>query len=215
VRHESSTVVALVGEVSGSLLAQLAGFANVSVARAPAIQDNGSASEASAERREGWERGADAMREAARRRSTYVIVSDDPLAEVAAQWRAMWQATSATGSAGFEAAAAKALTAWFDKRFELPDYYLVMVPALRDEPGPDLYLGPLHARRPHRVAVAGIADGPAQAPAMLEALRSLAHGPWWPPLDELLDTARRFYAGGLVVPGTGRPAARSPDRQQA
>jgi len=30
------------------------------------------------------------------------------------------------------------------------------------------------------------------------ALRSLEHGPWWPPLDELIDAARRFYAGGLA-----------------
>jgi hypothetical protein len=26
----------------------------------------------------------------------------------------------------------------------------------------------------------------------------LPHGPWWPPLDELIDGARRFYAGGLA-----------------
>jgi hypothetical protein len=31
-----------------------------------------------------------------------------------------------------------------------------------------------------------------------QALRSLPHGPWWPPLDELIDTARRFFAGGLA-----------------
>ena len=33
---------------------------------------------------------------------------------------------------------------------------------------------------------------------LLDALRSLEHGPWWPPLDELIDGARRFYAGGLT-----------------
>jgi hypothetical protein len=26
----------------------------------------------------------------------------------------------------------------------------------------------------------------------------LEHGPWWPPLDELIDIARHFYAGGLT-----------------
>jgi hypothetical protein len=26
----------------------------------------------------------------------------------------------------------------------------------------------------------------------------LEHGPWWPPLDELIGVARRFYAGGLA-----------------
>ena len=77
--------------------------------------------------RPGWEAGALAMREAARRRSTYVIVPDDPLAEVAAAWRAMWDVAGGPGAAaGFEERAAEALAAWRDKRFELPDYYLVM-----------------------------------------------------------------------------------------
>jgi hypothetical protein len=53
--------------------------------------------------------------------------------------------------------------------------------------------------RPRRVAVAGTADRPAaQAARVLDTLRSLEHGPWWPPLDEVLDAARRFYAGGLA-----------------
>jgi hypothetical protein len=38
---------------------------------------------------------------------------------------------------------------------------------------------------------------------VLDALGRLGHGPWWPPLDELIDTARRFFAGGL----TGAPAS--------
>jgi hypothetical protein len=33
---------------------------------------------------------------------------------------------------------------------------------------------------------------------VLDTLRSLEHGPWWPPLGELIDAARRFYAGGLA-----------------
>ena len=32
---------------------------------------------------------------------------------------------------------------------------------------------------------------------VLQALRTLRHGPWWPPLDELLDGARHFFAGSL------------------
>jgi len=64
--------------------------------------------------------------------------------------------------------------------------------------GPDLYLGPLRAARPRRVAVAGISDSPGQSASLLDTLRSLEHGPWWPPLDELIDAARRFYAGGLA-----------------
>jgi hypothetical protein len=33
---------------------------------------------------------------------------------------------------------------------------------------------------------------------VLDTLRSLPHGPWWPPLDELIDSIRNFYAGGLT-----------------
>jgi hypothetical protein len=126
-------------------------------------------------------------------------VAADPLADVAAHWRAMWEVSGgAAGPAGFESAAVDALAAWRDKQFELPDYYLMVPPPGPRGTGPDLYLGPLRAVRPRRVAVAGIADGAAQVARIVDTLRSLAHGPWWPPLDELLDAARRFYAGGLA-----------------
>jgi hypothetical protein len=198
-RRESSTVVAVVGEVGDELLAGLGRSPNVSVARAPAAGADQPAAGEAAAARPGWEAGALAMREAARRSSTYVIVADDPLADVAAEWRAMWEVPGrSAGAAGFEQRAADALAAWRDKRFELPDYYLVVAPARSEVAGPDLYLGPLRAVRPRRVAVAGIADSPGQVARLLDALRSLEHGPWWPPLDELIDAARRFYAGGLA-----------------
>ena len=140
------------------------------------------------------------MKEAARRRATYVIVPDDPLAEVAARWRAMWEEPAGTaGAAGFEQSAADALAAWRASRFELPDYYLVMAPALNGGTGADLYLGPLRAARPRRVAVAGTAGSPGQAAGLLAALRSLEHGPWWPPLDDLVDASRHFYAADLAA----------------
>jgi hypothetical protein len=214
-RRESSTVVAVVGEFGDGLLAGLTQSPNVSVARAP---DDGGGQPpgdgAAAGHRPGWEAGALALREAARRRSTYVIVPDDPLAEVAAAWRAMWELPGGSGRSGgsggsagpggpgaaarFEERAAEALGAWRDKRFELPDYYLVVAPPLQAAAVPDMYLGPLRAVRPRRVAVAGIADSAGQAGQLLDTLRSLEHGPWWPPLDELLDAARHFYAGGLA-----------------
>jgi hypothetical protein len=185
--------------VSEGLLASLSRSPNVSIARAPAAGAGQTGPEGPAAARPGWEMGALALREAARRSSTYVIVPDDPLADVAAAWRAMWDVAGGPGrAAGFERYAADALAAWRGKRFELPDYYLVMATAQPGGTGPDLYLGPLHAARPRRVAVAGIADGPGQAGRLLDALRSLEHGPWWPPLDELIDAARRFYAGGLA-----------------
>jgi hypothetical protein len=211
----------VVGEFGDRLLVGLTQPPNVSVARAPDdTAGRAPADEAMAGHRPGWEAGALALREAARRRSTYVIVPDDPLAEVAAAWRAMWELPGGSGGSGgpgglgehggpgeqggpgaaarFEERAAEALAAWRDKRFELPDYYLVVAPPLQAAAAPDMYLGPMRAVRPRRVAVAGVAESAGQAGQLLGALRSLEHGPWWPPLDELLDAARSFYAGGLA-----------------
>jgi hypothetical protein len=102
-------------------------------------------------------------------------------------------------AAGFEEAAAQTAAAWRRKQFELPDYYVVMAPAEGSSTGPDFYLGPLRAARPRRLVLAAGGDSPAaQGAALLDTLRSLEHGPWWPPLDELIDAARHFYAGGLT-----------------
>jgi hypothetical protein len=195
-RRESSTVIVLVGAVDDLLLAGLGRSSNVSVARAP---EPGPPGGPPAVAHPSWESGALAMRAAARRRSAYVLVPDDPLADVAAAWRAMWEPPGGpAAAAGFEDRAAAALAAWGAKQFELPDYYLVLAPAQPGGTGPDLYLGPLRAARPRRVAVA-VADGPAAGAArLLNTLRSLEAGPWWPPLDELMDGARRFYEGGLA-----------------
>jgi hypothetical protein len=196
-RRESATVVSLTGEITAGLLAALGRSGNVSVARAAPDEQ----AEASSRPLSGWEPGARAMREAARRRSMFVIVPDDPLAGVAAAWSAMWDPAAGPGAPqAFEARAAETLAAWRDKQFELPDYYLVTAPAQRDVASPDLYLGPLHAVRPRRVAVAAVApaDAAAQAVLVLDTMRSLEHGPWWPPLDEMLDAVRHFYAGALA-----------------
>jgi len=208
-RRESSTVVVVTGDVGEDLLAGLARSANVSVARAPAAgtgasADSGSGSDSWSPA--GWQPGAAALREAARRQSTYVIVPEDPLGEVAASWRAMWDGPGgAAAAARFEDQAADALAAWRGQRFELPDYYLVVAPAQADGTGPDLYLGPLRAARPRRVALAQLASGEAETRArLLDALASLEYGPWWPPLDELIGAARRFYAGGLAETQAGR-----------
>jgi hypothetical protein len=206
-RRESSTVVVLVGDVTEGLLAGLSRSANVAIARAPADGTAQAPGRAVAGRetarrepeaaRPSWETGALALREAARRQSTYVIVLNDPLADIAAEWRAMWDGLA--GPAAFEARAAEVLAAWRDKRFELPDYYLVVSGAQPGGTGANMYLGPLRAVRPRRVAVAGMAgDSALQQARLLEALGSLQHGPWWPPLDELLGAARRFNAAGLA-----------------
>src|SRR5260370_22196671 len=111
-RRESSTVVAVVGEVSDGLLAGLGRSGNVSVARAPEAGAGQPAAEEPAAR-PGWEAGALAMREAARRSSTYVIVADDPLADLAAAWQAMWTVPGGPERAArVEQRAAEALAAW-------------------------------------------------------------------------------------------------------
>ena len=181
-RRNASTVVVLAGPVPGEVLAALGRSMNVALIR-PGD--------------EGPTAAAEALQRASRATSPYALVPADPLAAVAASWREMWDVSKQEGPGGFEQEAVKALAAWRAGRFELPDYYLVV-------PGPqpggaDLYLGPLRAMRPRRVAVAGIADGSAsQQASVRDALGSLQHGPWWPPLDEVLDAARRFYAGGLA-----------------
>lgn len=197
-RRESATIVVLAGPVSAELLAALARSPNISVLRGGADPPAQNSADPGPEPRPGWEAGALAMREAARRRSTFVVAADDPLAGVASAWRAMWEpAAGPAGASGFEAQAAQALAAWRGKQFELPDYYLV-VASPEGSTGADLYLGPLRAARPRRVAIATIAESDREAAGLLAALRSLEHGPWWPPLDELLDAARTFYAGGLT-----------------
>jgi len=203
-------VVVLIGETGEGLLAGLAASPNVSVARArgqqpaqrAAAKQDGEAEAA----RAGWEPGALAMREAARRRSTYVIVAEDPLADVAARWQSMWDVPAGQGaSAAFEERAAEALAAWRGRQFELPDYYLVI--AQPQAPAPDLYLGPLRAVRPRRVAVTPVTQDTVEPAQVINTLRSLEHGPWWPPLDELLDAARGFYPAALAESGAGSGAA--------
>src|SRR5215469_17942364 len=111
-RRESSTVIALVGGVSGGLLMGLAESPNVAVVhpppdqashprrpRPPAAVQPAGAGTAPEPPRPGWEHGALAMQEAARRRATYVVVPADPLAGVAAAWRAMWDVAAGPDAA--------------------------------------------------------------------------------------------------------------------
>jgi hypothetical protein len=245
-RRESSTVVALVGEVPGALLAEVARSPNVFLARPPeGVEDS-------------VEAAAQALQHASRGTAPYIVVPADPLAAVARQWRAMWDLSQGPrGAAGFEASAAEVLAAWRAGRFELPDYYLDVVGSQPADAGPDFYLGPLRAARPRRIAVAvavgetittggpattggtsttgrppitggtvtigraattgrtmttgrtittgaamamgdaAATSGSGSALRVLDALRSLPYGPWWPPLDEIIDTARHFFPGAL------------------
>jgi hypothetical protein len=123
------------------------------------------------------------------------VVPADPLAAVAARWEEMWDLSVQPGPAAFEQEAAQALAAWRAGRFELPDYYLAL------QSGQDqlhnFYLGPLRSARPHRVVLVPATEAAQQAAEVLHALGSLRQGPWWPGLDEVIETARRFYPASL------------------
>jgi hypothetical protein len=204
VRRNPATVVVLAGHASEGLLAAIGRSMNVVLVRPEDSAD-------------GLDAATGALRRAAGISSPYVLVAADPLAAVAAEWRAMWEIPREapqktgrpTGSEAFELRAAEALAAWRASQFELPDYYLVLAEAVQAAPGdeqpPDFYLGPLRSVRPHRVAVAAAAEPAEQAAAVLTVLGSLRHGRWWPSLDEIFRTAREFYPGSLSEsPGAGR-----------
>jgi len=227
-RRNPSTVVVLAGRPGEEVLAAVGRSLNVVLVRpepASAAGADGVGIEAEA--------AAGALRRAAGISAAYVLVAADPLAAVAEAWQAMWALTGeAHGSDEFELRAAEAMGEWRAKRFELPDYYLVLAsqsglggagasgapgaPGAFDASGgsgalsagearADFYLGPLRAVRPNRVAVAAGASPAAQADALLSELGSLRHGPWWPPLDEVFRTARSFYPGSLAEsPSAGR-----------
>jgi hypothetical protein len=199
VRRNPATVVVLAGHASEGLLAAVGRSMNVVL-----VRPDDSA--------EGLDAAAGALRRAAGISSPYVLVAADPLAAVAAEWRAMWEiprepSRAAAGSEAFELRAAEALAAWRAGQFELPDYYLVL--AEQAGPGaeqpPDFYLGPLRSVRPHRVSVAAAAEPAEQATEVLTVLGSLRHGRWWPSLDEIFRTSREFYPGSLAEsPDAGR-----------
>ncbi len=186
-RRNSSTVVVLAGQVPGEVLAAASRSMNVTLYRpeAPGGHDNDALSSAAA-----------ALRNAGRATAPYALVPADPLAGLAARWREMWDLALQPGPAAFEQEAAAALAAWRAGRFELPDYYLVLASDAEEE-GPDFYLGPLRSARPHRVVLVPATEPAQQAAGVLHALGSLRHGPWWPDLDEVIETARRFYPTSL------------------
>jgi hypothetical protein len=189
-RRNASTVVVLPGPAPAEVLSAVGRSMNVALIQPnDPVDDDG----------DGLAAAAGALQQAGRSTSAYALVPADPLAAVAASWRAMWDVSRPEGPAEFEAEALKALTAWRSGRFELPDYYLILAagPEAGDQ-GPDFYLGPLRTARPQRVALVAATEPAQQAVGVLQALGSLPHGPWWPGLDEVIEAARTFYPGRLA-----------------
>src|SRR5690242_20173422 len=192
-RRNSSTIVVLAGQVPAEVLAAASRSMNVALYRPEAGTEESP-----------LEANTQALRNAGRATSPYALVPADPLAAVAARWREMWDLSRQPGPAAFETEAALALAAWRAGRFELPDYYLVLEPD-RDQLH-DFYLGPLRSARPHRVVLVPATEPAEQAEGVLHALGSLRHGPWWPDLDQVLETARRFYPAALSETSSMTPA---------
>jgi hypothetical protein len=195
VRRNPSTVVVLAGRPSEQVLAAVGRSLNVVLVR-PEPSSTGADAD-------GIDAAAGALRRAAGISAAYVLVAADPLGAAAEAWQAMWSITAeAQRSDEFEIRAAEALAAWRAKRFELPDYYLVLAeettPGDDAAVGADFYLGPLRSVRPNRVSVAAGATPESQADALLAELGTLRHGPWWPSLDEVFRAARGFYPGSLT-----------------
>jgi hypothetical protein len=180
-RHSSSTVVVLSGPVPGEVLAAVERSMNVALIRPG---DDGDI--------------ADSLRRAGRAVSPYALVPADPLADLARSWRTMWDVASQHGPADFEQEAAKALAAWRADQFGLPDYYLVLAAGETGADKTGFHLGPLRSIRPRRVEVVAAEEPADQAIGVLHALGSLRHGPWWPGLDSIIDTARGFYPGSVA-----------------
>jgi hypothetical protein len=205
-RRNASTVVVLPGPAPAEVLAAVGRSMNVALIRPPEPADDD----------DGFEAAAGALQQAGRSTSAYALVPADPLAALAASWRAMWDVSRPEGPDGFEAEALKVLTAWRSGRFELPDYYLVLGPGpagpagprparpagpagpAAGDQGPDFYLGPLRTTRPQRVAVVAATEPAQQAVGVLHVLGSLPYGPWWPGLDKVIEAARTFYPGQLA-----------------
>jgi hypothetical protein len=219
-RRNPSTVVVLAGQAPDAMLAAVGRSMNVSLVRPEEPASSSRSGDA-------LEVATGALRRAAGISSPYVLVAADPMAAVAADWRAMWEiprevsrevSREPRGAEAFELRAAEALAAWRAKRFELPDYYLVLAedtgPATPEEPRPDFYLGPLRSVRPHRVAVVAAAEPAEEAAGVLSALGSLRHGRWWPPLEEVIDAARRFYPGAIAESGSALAARGGTSRPQ-
>jgi hypothetical protein len=194
-RRNASTVVVLPGPAPAEVLSAVGRSMNVALIRPDdPVDDDG----------DGLGAAAGALQQAGRSTAAYALVAADPLAAVAASWRAMWDVSRPEGPAEFEAEALKALTAWRSGRFELPDYYLILAAGSEAaDQGPDFYLGPLRTARPQRVALVAATEPAQQAVGVLQTLGSLPYGPWWPGLDEVLEAARTFYPGRLAEGAAG------------
>ncbi|TDE10963.1 hypothetical protein [Jiangella asiatica] len=154
----NSTVVVVVGESAGGVVAGLDGLANVR-----AVTD------------------ADTVGLAVgRSHSAYVVHHADPLAEVGAAWAGFFDGTAPTGT--LEVAVEAALARLRTDAVTLPDYYVVLDPDGLADTAKHWWFGVLAGASPNRVVPSAASVG-----AVRDVLSALAPGRWWPdPPDEWL-----------------------------
>ena len=125
--------------------------------------------------------------------TTYVVHDDDPLGAVADAWTRLFEESGPIGE--LEVAVTTTVAQWRARSIELPDYYIVTGVDTLTATVRHWYFGVLHAAAPARVVPVDPSAG-----AVLAALESLTPGPWWPPIDRLLDGVERRAPEVVVLP---------------
>ncbi len=168
----NSTVVVIVGDESGRVVAGLDELANVrAVPRVP-----------------GDDADLRVRAAVAQSHAAYVVHDADPLAEVGAAWAGFFDRTVPAGT--LEVAVEAALRSLRTEATALPDYYVVLDPDGLPETRRHWWFGVLAGASPNRVVPAA-----ADVATVRDTIAALRSGRWWPdPPDEWL------HGFGRVVP---------------
>lgn len=175
----NSTVVVIVGDEAGRVVAGLDGLANVRAVPRPPGDD-----------------GEQRVRAAvAQSHAAYVVHDVDPLAEVGAAWTGFFDRTAPAGT--LEVAVEAALRSLRTEAAALPDYYVVLDPDALPETRRHWWFGVLAGVSPNRVVPAA-----ADVATVRDTIGALRSGRWWPdPPDEWLHGLGRVIPDRAVLSG--------------
>lgn len=121
----------------------------------------------------------------------YFVHDADPLATVAASWVREFDGPRVAGE--LEIARSETLARWRAGSIALPDFYLIERPDELPATERHWFLGVLAGAAAHRVALVE------PDRAARDHLGSLPAGPWWPPLDRLLEGIENMVPDQLDV----------------
>jgi predicted NBD/HSP70 family sugar kinase len=175
VQRLTTTVVAIVGPDAEDALESVSGSLNV---RAIAPTGDPIAT---------WQ-------QVRRTRRPFCLIADDPLAEVAQAWAAMFADRQATGR--LEVAVQQVRQAVRAQTLDLPDFYVVTGEALADRP--DFHLAALQPIAPSRVVPAGQALG--------RTISRLRAGRWWPSIETVTTDLDHRLPDVFTAPDASGPA---------